>query len=241
MKTGTKSLLFGVHQFLWHPYVVGKAWKMLYGKWPDRYEWVAIITHDLGYWGLPNVDGPEGIRHPERSMKLAQFAAKWMCKLTWANHFKAAPRDAVVDRMIRTGILVRHHSRSMVELDNQNPLFRARLSGELAANSPFINVIGGGTFPSGVSDEIRNSASSPERRARKMLPSRLCWPDKFSFAFENEGFYLLRARLSGELAEFRGRAIREGKLPPGSSDSQWFRGYRAEVCRIPEIQWVLSV
>ena len=173
MKTGTKSLLFGVHQFLWHPYVVGKAWKMLYGKWPDRYEWVAIITHDLGYWGLPNVDGPEGIRHPERSMKLAQFAAKWMCKLTWANHFKAAPRDAVVDRMIRTGILVRHHSRSMVELDNQNPLFRARLS--------------------------------------------------------------------GELAEFRGRAIREGKLPPGSSDSQWFRGYRAEVCRIPEIQWVLSV
>lgn len=199
MKIGTKSLLFGVHQFLWHPYTVGKAWRMLYGRWPDRYEWVAIITHDLGYWGLPNVDGPEGIRHPEQSMKLAQFAAKWVCKLTWANHFKAAPRDAIVDRMIRTGILVRHHSRSMVELDNQNPLFR------------------------------------------RMQPSRLCWPDKFSIAFEPEWFYLLRAHLSGELTEFRDRAEREGKLPPGSSASRWFRWYRAEVCHIPEIRWILAV
>ncbi len=75
MKTGTKSLLFGVHQFILHPIIVARAWLIIYRKWPRLHEWAAIITHDLGYWGSPNMDGPEGERHPE-------ITSAW-----WRRHF----------------------------------------------------------------------------------------------------------------------------------------------------------
>jgi len=71
MNVGTKSLLFGVHQFLWHPWTVARAWRFLHGRWPRFPEWVCIFCHDLGYWGCPNMDGPEGQRHPEVGAKLA--------------------------------------------------------------------------------------------------------------------------------------------------------------------------
>lgn len=62
---GTKTLLFGTHQFILHPIFVLAAWLILYGSWPKFYELCAIVTHDLGYWGQPNIDGPEGERHPK--------------------------------------------------------------------------------------------------------------------------------------------------------------------------------
>ena len=64
MKSGTKSILFGVHQFLIHPLFVFVAWIALYRKLPKLHEIFAIITHDLGLWGLPNIDGDEGETHP---------------------------------------------------------------------------------------------------------------------------------------------------------------------------------
>jgi hypothetical protein len=64
MKIGTKSVLFGVHQFAIHPWFVALAWWMLYGfPWDPRL-WVAFFVHDLGYLGKPNMDGPEGETHP---------------------------------------------------------------------------------------------------------------------------------------------------------------------------------
>ena len=64
MKIGTKSILFGAHQFLLHPLFVALAWWQLYGfPWDPRL-WVAFFVHDLGYWGKPNMDGPEGEEHP---------------------------------------------------------------------------------------------------------------------------------------------------------------------------------
>ncbi len=66
MRIGTKSLLFGVHQALLHPYYVAKAWRILYGRWPSRAEWLAIVTHDWGYWGSPDMDGEAGTQHPAR-------------------------------------------------------------------------------------------------------------------------------------------------------------------------------
>lgn len=71
MNVGTKSLLFGVHQFLWHPWTVARAWRFLHGRWPNFPEWVCIFCHDLGYWGCPNMDGDIGQRHPELGAKLA--------------------------------------------------------------------------------------------------------------------------------------------------------------------------
>ncbi|SPF35883.1 conserved hypothetical protein [Candidatus Desulfosporosinus infrequens] len=61
---GTRSLLFGVHQFIWHPITVWLAWKELYGT-PSWTETVCIALHDIGYWGMKNMDGDEGLKHPE--------------------------------------------------------------------------------------------------------------------------------------------------------------------------------
>jgi hypothetical protein len=65
MKIGTRSLLFGVHQFVYHPITVALAWRKCYRQWPRWWEAVAIVCHDLGYFGKPNMDGDEGQRHPE--------------------------------------------------------------------------------------------------------------------------------------------------------------------------------
>lgn len=64
MKVGTKSVLFGAHCFFLHPFFVAIGWWRLYGfPWDPRL-WVAFVVHDLGYLGCPNMDGPEGERHP---------------------------------------------------------------------------------------------------------------------------------------------------------------------------------
>ena len=71
---GTKSLLFGVHQVLIHPYYVLKAHIILYG-WPRDFRvYLAIFVHDLGYWGRHNMDGFEGKAH-------VWFGAKLMYRL----------------------------------------------------------------------------------------------------------------------------------------------------------------
>ena len=67
MKVGTKSVLFGIHQFVLHPFFVTIAWVKVYGSLPTLREFVCIVCHDIGYYGKPNMDGPEGITHPELS------------------------------------------------------------------------------------------------------------------------------------------------------------------------------
>lgn len=65
MTIGTKSILFGGHQFAIHPWFVAAAWWRIYGFPCDMRLWVAFFVHDLGYWGKPNMDGEEGEQHPE--------------------------------------------------------------------------------------------------------------------------------------------------------------------------------
>jgi len=72
---GTRSLLWGGHQFLLHPIFVALAWRRLYGAWPrDPRIWCAFVVHDWGYWGLPNMDGPEGTAHP---LSGANLMGRW--------------------------------------------------------------------------------------------------------------------------------------------------------------------
>lgn len=73
MNVGTKSILFGVHQFIWHPLTVWLAWRKLYGRNPNRWEALAIVVHDWGYWGKPNMDGPEGECHPQRGADIVAW------------------------------------------------------------------------------------------------------------------------------------------------------------------------
>ena len=73
MKVGTKSLLFGAHQFIIHPIIVFIAWTKLYGfPWDPRL-WIAFIVHDWGYWGKPNMDGKEGETHVELGAKIMKW------------------------------------------------------------------------------------------------------------------------------------------------------------------------
>lgn len=78
MKIGTRSVLFGAHCFLIHPWMVMLAWKRLYGfPWDPRL-WVAFFVHDIGYWGKPNMDGPEGETHVEFGAKIMRiFGQRW--------------------------------------------------------------------------------------------------------------------------------------------------------------------
>lgn len=101
MKIGTKSILFGVHQFILHPIFVSIAWWKLYGFPFDLRLWVAFFVHDLGYWGKPNMDGKEGEKHVElgarimgwlfdrNTIMLNFIRTKWVkseCKLYYPNY-----------------------------------------------------------------------------------------------------------------------------------------------------------
>ena len=74
MKTGTKSILFGVHQFFWHPFTVLIAWVYLYRSFPTWKELVCIVIHDWGYWFCDNMDDLKGETHP---VWAAEKAMKW--------------------------------------------------------------------------------------------------------------------------------------------------------------------
>lgn len=72
MKMGTKSVLFGAHCFPIHGWFVAAAWWKLFGfPWDPRL-WCAFFLHDLGYIGKPNMDGPEGERHPYTGAMIMQ-------------------------------------------------------------------------------------------------------------------------------------------------------------------------
>lgn len=81
MTRGTKSVLFGVHQFLWHPLTVGFAWRKLYGCWPNFYQWIAVFCHDIGYLGKHAMDSPSGQTHPEFGAKVARRLAYLAARL----------------------------------------------------------------------------------------------------------------------------------------------------------------
>lgn len=100
MRPGTKTVLFGVHQFAIHPLMVALGWYRAFGfarvrigtdhqqhavhdpasadliakitvhrgafaSLLDPRLWLAFIVHDIGLFGKPNIDGPEGETHPE--------------------------------------------------------------------------------------------------------------------------------------------------------------------------------
>jgi hypothetical protein len=64
------------------------------------------------------------------------------------------------------------------------------------------------------------------------LPSLLCWPDKFSMMFDPMWFYLLRAELSGEIAEYKQNAIKGGFVSPTCSDWEWLHWLRNRMAQM---------
>ncbi len=106
MNVGTKSLLFGVHQFKIHPVTVLLAWHELYG-WPNWKETICILIHDWGYWGCRDMDGEEGKKHPE-------CAAKWAHRHLDKKRRRQMPRYEYHD-------LCLYHSRHCAKNHNTEP------------------------------------------------------------------------------------------------------------------------
>lgn len=81
---GTRSILFGTHCWFIHPIFVMFAWWKLYGFPKDWKLWVCFFIHDLGYWGLPEMDSELGETHVEFGANLATklFGSKYgnLCK-----------------------------------------------------------------------------------------------------------------------------------------------------------------
>lgn len=160
MRVGTKSVLFGVHQCLWHPITVILAWRHIYGTYPSWRMLICIIVHDLGYVGCSTIDGEDGERHVELGARIAGW------------------------------------------------LFGSRYRDEVLFHS-------------------RHYARNAQRD-----PSDLCWADKASVLFDPAWFYLLRARLSGELSEYRGNAAAYVSME--EEDITWFLWYQSRVKKLLE-------
>lgn len=91
MKIGSKSILYGAHQFALHPWFVAWAWARLYGFPFDPRLWLSFALHDLGYVGLENMDGPEGERHPEWAARVMGrlFGQEWHDFVLYHSRFYA--------------------------------------------------------------------------------------------------------------------------------------------------------
>ena len=101
MKIGTKSVLYGAHCFLIHPFFVFAAWWKLYGFPYDPRLWVAFFVHDLGYIGKPNMDGDEGEMHPYLGARIMRFlfGKEWFDFTLYHSRFLAKKNNAKISKL----------------------------------------------------------------------------------------------------------------------------------------------
>lgn len=101
MKIGTKSVLYGAHCAIIHPWFVALAWWKLYGFPFDPRLWIAFFVHDLGYIGKPNMDGKEGEAHPYWGACLMGFlfGKKWFDFTLYHSRFLAKRNNAQYSKL----------------------------------------------------------------------------------------------------------------------------------------------
>jgi hypothetical protein len=72
MTEGTKSYLIGCHSWIVHPLSVVRAWRQEYGTWPNWWQTVGIVCHDIGVCGREYLtDDGAKIGHWRRGARLA--------------------------------------------------------------------------------------------------------------------------------------------------------------------------
>ena len=203
MKIGTKTILFGVHQFAIHPWFVAWAWWRLYSfPWDPRL-WVAFFVHDLGYWGKPNMDGLEGERHPEFGARVMSiFDRRKIISYEyeeWSHAGKGVPwlvGGAEFDRKRKEGwrIVGIFNTFSLLE----RPSYKRRWYDFCLYHSRFLAKRNGHPF------------------------SCLCVADKLAIALTPTWLYIHLARLTGELEEYmKGQGAR---TPANErTPKEWYR------------------
>lgn len=136
---GTRSVLFGAHQFLIHPWFVAWAWWRLYGfPWDPRL-WVAFFVHDVGYVGKPNMDGQEGERHVELGARIMhvlfdgyadhQWGREWCCD--YCGTPPSTDASGCTKRLTRWYEFCLYHSRFYAKR-NDKPFSRLCVADKLA-------------------------------------------------------------------------------------------------------------
>jgi hypothetical protein len=226
MKIGTKSLLYGGHQFAIHPWVLAYSWYKLYGwgGYPNLWNWrlwIAFIVHDWGYWGKPNMDGPEGERHVELGAKIMSIfdseegeweavrdmIAVWptsQCRWVWRV------------RWSEPGIDERYEWSDNEWPDNKAGKHSAMYFAEGAMWKPEKRL----TWEKFCLYHSRFYA-----KQHSQPPSRLCYADKVAIYTLPKWIYLFFVRLTGEYKEYMIRVgdkyHTEGRNPTNDIN-QWY-------------------
>ena len=96
MRVGTKSVLFGAHCFLIHPFFVAFSWWRIWEfPWDPRL-WAAFFLDDLGYLFTENMDGPEGEDHVHLGAKIMGLLfGDWWADFTLRHSRYWAKRNGV--------------------------------------------------------------------------------------------------------------------------------------------------
>jgi hypothetical protein len=99
MKQGTVSVLFGCHSPI-HSLVVLIVWKKLYHKYPNWWQIVCILIHDIGHWGKNYLnDYEEKKRHSVLGANIAKklFGQKGYDFIVGHNLYNGAPKSLLHD------------------------------------------------------------------------------------------------------------------------------------------------
>lgn len=79
MNMGTRSVLYGAHCAVIHPWFLAVAWWKLYGVPWDVRLWAAFWLHDIGYFSKRDMDGSDGETHVELGARIMSllFGKSW--------------------------------------------------------------------------------------------------------------------------------------------------------------------
>lgn len=179
MKIGTKTILYGAHQFLLHPVYVAIAWIRLYGFTWDPRVWVAFFVHDLGYWGKNNIDGVDGKKHPEFGAKLMHLFDGWDDKeITYTD----TPKE-IIQQDLQNFKDIGWEFVDLLMLDDDSYSLLIQKKSYRWHDFTLYH--------------SRHYAKKDNRE-----PSKLCMADKLAFLLMHEKIYLPLVRATGEVKEY---------------------------------------
>ena len=118
MTIGTRSVLYGAHCAVLHPWFLAVAWYKLYGFPWDVRLWASFCLHDIGYISKPNMDGCEGETHVELGAKIMGllFGESWAAFTAAHSRYWAKRNGRQFSRLCVADIHVSHLSREKTVL-----------------------------------------------------------------------------------------------------------------------------